>query len=261
VARILERLDPITSLILTAGDPAAICQTMVAAVEAGDVEGLIAATGDRSLAIPAFRYAGILTAGQELTPEARDILIRLDTLIIVRSVETDRWVPVMTVPAYLRLALAEGQVPETFPVLTDLISSARKRLVIASPFLDPGFERLAPGVERLVHEGGTCTLITRELLVEDSHNAKAVARLRSRCGNASALDVVSWEEGGLGLHMKVVVVDSCRAYIGSANFTWGGMGQHAEMGVRLDGPSVPMIEQLLDKLADELRGRRRLHAR
>lgn len=234
---------------------------MLAAVESGDVDGLIAATGERSLAVPALRYAGVITAERVLTPAARDVLIRLDTAVAMRSVDADRWAPVMTVPAYLRAALSEGDVLETLPVLRDLISSARRRVVIASPFLDPGFEHLAPGIERLIRSGGNFRLITRELLVPDSHNAQAVERLRRRCGDSGALDVVSWEEGGLGLHMKVVVADSRRAYVGSANFTWGGMGQHAEMGVRLDGPAVPVIELLLDTLADELKGRRRLRAR
>jgi phosphatidylserine/phosphatidylglycerophosphate/cardiolipin synthase-like enzyme len=83
-----------------------------------------------------------------------------------------------------------------------------------------------------------------------------VNRLRDRCENSSDFEVIHWEEAGLGLHMKALVVDSRQAYVGSANFTRGGFGYHAELGVLLEGPSAMKVERLLLTLAEEMRSRK-----
>jgi phosphatidylserine/phosphatidylglycerophosphate/cardiolipin synthase-like enzyme len=132
---------------------------------------------------------------------------------------------------------------------------------MASPFLDIGFENLISAIVCFVGRGGSFLLITRELAPPGSHNSATVCELRRQCENDSHLEIVSWEEEGLGLHLKAAVADSAKAYVGSANFTSGGMGDHAELGLKLSGPSVREIEHLLDLLADELRERKRLQSR
>jgi phosphatidylserine/phosphatidylglycerophosphate/cardiolipin synthase-like enzyme len=261
MAGLLEPLEPLADLVALTDDPLATCAALMDAVVGGDITAMLRRLGAGDLVLPALRYAGVIGTDGRLSPTARDQLLRLEVLVASATADTDRWAPVMTVPAYLRMALPEGRVAETLPALLDLVSGARRRIVMASPFLDPGFESLIPSVDRFVTSGGRFMLITRELIKPDSHNAKLVRQLRMQCGTGGNLEVVSWEEEGLGLHLKAAVADSRRAYVGSANFTRGGMGQHAELGVRLEGPSVAGIEHLLDTLAEELRGRRRLRAR
>lgn len=260
MASILERLEPLAELVEATPEPVATCAALLAALEAYEPSALAATLGGTDLTVSALRYAGILSSDGTLGQSARDQLLRLEALVAVRSADRDCWGPVMTVPSYLRRSLPQGHIRETFPVLLDLVSNARRRLVMASPFLDRGFENLISAASLLTRRGGDFLLITRELTDPGSHNSAMTRLLRNRC-DATRLEVVSWEEEGLGLHMKAAVADSHRAYVGSANFTWGGMGEHAELGVYLDGPTVGEIERLLDVLADELRARRRLQAR
>lgn len=43
------------------------------------------------------------------------------------------------------------------------------------------------------------------------------------------------------LHAKVIIADESEAIIGSANFTHSGSHRNLEAGLRLRGPSVPML--------------------
>lgn len=261
MAGFLESLTPLAGLVAATADPAATCAALLAAAGTGTPDAAMQVIGGGDLVRPALRYAGLLDADGRWTPDARDRLLRLEGAVAVMVSGVDRWLPVMTVPAYLRGALPGGRVDETFPAIRDLIAGAGRRVVMASPFLDAGFEQLIPAITRFLVNGGQFLLITRDLVNPASPNARVVAVLRAACASNRNLEVVSWEEEGLGLHMKALVADARQAYVGSANFTWGGLGQHAELGIRLEGPAVAEIEHLLDGLATALRSRRRLRAR
>jgi len=261
MAGILEPLEPLLALVKSAADPEAVSTALLAAAGNHDTEAMVRVLGHGDLASAALRYAGVLDASGSLAPDARDRLLRLDTVVGLYNEDVDKWSVVMTVPDYLRAVLPHGELSETLRTLHDMIAAARRRIVIASPFLDPGFERLIPGLSSFLSRDGNVLLITRELARPDSHNAAMVRSLREHCAHSAQLQVVSWEEEGLGLHLKALVADGTSAYVGSANFTWGGLSAHAELGVRLHGPSVRRIECLLDLLAEELRRRRRLQSR
>lgn len=261
MAGILESLDPLVDLLSRGVDGRAACATLVGFVERGDATSLPGVFLDRELALVALRYANIIDEGGRITRNARDQLIRLDTVLGLRELGSDRWTAVMTVPDYLRTALKDGPVVETLPTIRRMVASAQRRIILASPFLNQGFGELTANLARFLASGGELLVITRQLLDPESLNAQAVGRLRSACNDQDRLDIVSWEEEGLGLHLKAVIADSRTAYVGSANLTWGGFGDHAELGVLLEGPSVAGVERALDGLALELRRRRRLQAR
>jgi len=261
MAGILEPLEPLLALVKSAAEPEAASAALLTAASSHDTETMLRILGNRDLAAAALRYAGVLDVDGALTPEARDQLLRLDTIVRLHNQVVDQWSVVMTIPDYLRAILPRGQLAETFCTLHDIITGARQRLVIASPFLDPGFERLIPSLCSFLGRNGHVLLITRELARPDSHNAVVVRSLRAHCEHSPQLQVVSWEEEGLGLHLKALIADGTDAYIGSANLTWAGLGGQAELGVRLHGPAVRKIESLLDLLAEELRRRRRLQSR
>lgn len=260
----LERLEPLVELVEATTDPQATCNAAVAAVEASNVGALIHALDDERFAGSALKYGGVLDVEGRLTASARDQFLRLQALLATRASvqDNDRWNEVMTVPPYLKNALSSQEVRETSAVLRDLISKATESIIMASPFLDKGFHGLMPEVSNFMNRGGKFLLVTSNLL-ESRHNAEVVSELRNGFANVSAdrLEVVSWEEEGLGLHMKSLVADSSRAYVGSANFTWYGMGQQAELGVLLEGPQVAGLERLLHSLATVIKERKRLRAR
>lgn len=261
MAGILESLDPLVDLLRGRTDGRAVCAALVASVERGDVASLPGAFLDRELALVALRYADIIDEQGRIASNARDQLIRLDTVLAIQELGTDRWTTVLTVPDFLRATLRDTLVVETLPAIRKIVACAERRIVLASPFLNEGFGELVAHVARFLDRGGEVLVITRQLLDPESLNSEAIGRLRSACGAQVRLDVVSWEEEGLGLHLKAVIADSRTAYVGSANFTWGGLGDHAELGVLLEGPSVAGVERALDGLAVELRRRRRLQAR
>jgi len=257
----LERLEPLVALVLLTANPSATCDAMLASISEGEIATVPELFTSQDLVYPALRYAGIIDGVSQPLQSARDQMLRLQTLVALRLGEANSWSTVVTVPPYLRASLPAGEIAETLPVLRQLVIEAQRRLVIVSPFLDSGFVALEPALERFLHAGGTILLITRDLLDPGTDNARVVNALRRRCGSPPNLMTVSWEEEGLGLHIKAVIADSRLAYVGSANLTRGGMGSHAELGVRLEGPAVRGIERLLEILADELRRRRTLRAR
>jgi phosphatidylserine/phosphatidylglycerophosphate/cardiolipin synthase-like enzyme len=263
----LHQLEPLAGLVEAADETATILTRLNMAIAAGDAKGLPELFPDSRTAASCLRYAGILDANGNLLPGAHDRLIELRTLMALQGGPANRWAPVMTVPPFLRRALPEGSVLETLPVVRRLVTGARRRLLIASPFLDSSFAALVPAIARFVGNGGQCLLITRDLLEEGpaGRNRGIVNRLRSAVADAGSevgrLEVVSWEEVGLGIHMKVLVADSGAAYVGSANLTWGGLGDHAEIGIYLEGSPVIEIERLIEAVAVTLRERRGWRAR
>lgn len=261
MARLLESLEPLLALVLATPDPATTAAALLTDVGSGDSANLLALLGSSDLSVAALRFAGVVLPSGQLSLDARDQLIRLETLLAARKDDKDGWRLVVTAPPYFRKSVPSEILLETLPSLISIVSSARRRLIIASPFLDTGFLGLAPFISRLLAAGGQVVLLTRQLADPTSQNSVAVRELRKSCVDARRLEVASWEDDGLGLHLKAIVVDSQHAYVGSANLTRAGMGQHAELGVLLEGPSVREIERLLDGLADALKLRRRLQSR
>jgi phosphatidylserine/phosphatidylglycerophosphate/cardiolipin synthase-like enzyme len=51
------------------------------------------------------------------------------------------------------------------------------------------------------------------------------------------------------LHAKVIVADRKKAILGSANFSWGGMSSHYEIGVLLEGKDAWTLSELVDEIA------------
>ena len=64
-------------------------------------------------------------------------------------------------------------------------------------------------------------------------------------GNLRVTEVLT-DLSQLGSHAKVLVVDREVAYVGSANITGAGLGRHVEIGVRLSGPQIADLVQLLN---------------
>ncbi len=52
------------------------------------------------------------------------------------------------------------------------------------------------------------------------------------------------------LHAKVIVADRKKAVLGSANFSWGGMSAHYEIGVLLEGKDAWTLSKLVDEVAN-----------
>ncbi|WP_159327190.1 phospholipase D-like domain-containing protein [Streptomyces tendae] len=269
MARVLEPLSPLVSLLLQASAPvdtAAAATDIAAAGGTGlEVTTLITnAVIDRRLVSYTLVHAGVLDKAGKLT-EAAPLLLAQAHAMVAMSVE-EGWELVLTVPAFLKDSLGTmsrnnggpGLPLDTGRTIREVAESAQTRLVIAAPYLHPSFVvALAPALTTLLEAGGTATVITRALgwsaPNRSDANVEAVSVLREAAGSLSArLKVCSWDENGLGVHFKVVLADDQLAYIGSANLTPGGTGAHAEAGVLLRGTRVRSLSHWLQAVADEL---------
>lgn len=259
MGRILEHLEALLELLLLAPDPTRTVADLVDLAANKDSAGILAMLPASPLAAAALLRAGVIGESGALVLTARETLLRTQGIVAERLKPHDTWHEVATVPAYLRPHVDLRTFTETLPSLLELVAKARSQLIIASPFLDTGFGHLLPRLQTFSAQGGSLLVITRELTRNDSRNSTIVRELRRICAKGK-LAVASWEDEGLGLHIKALVADGRRAYVGSANFTWGGIGQQAELGVLLEGPSVSRIAIYLQELADALRSRRRFQA-
>jgi phosphatidylserine/phosphatidylglycerophosphate/cardiolipin synthase-like enzyme len=76
--------------------------------------------------------------------------------------------------------------------------------------------------------------------------AELIAHVETE-GRADLLTVTPFRDDAPWAHLKVLTVDSDRAYIGSANVTRPGLGRaNLEMGVLVKGSKVRIIEEILD---------------
>ena len=174
-----------------------------------------------------------------------------------------------TVPAFLAKAFdtftstTPGvRAERTAAVVSAVAAGARSSLTIAAPYLATvAVDALIPSARRVLDAGGTVKVITRALSPRSPEPAKAnitvVGALReAAAGRPGRLRVSSWEEDGLGVHLKAIVADDADAYLGSANLTGPGQLGHAEAGVRLPPQLALPLARWLGMLADALDARR-----
>lgn len=261
----LARIRPLVGLLSLQSDPDRAVTMLLEHLDRGEIEGATGLFHDPSLASSCLRHSEIISSDRSgFTASARDRIIEARTLLAVRRQTHDQWIPVLTVPPFARSVLAAGTVVETAPALRRLMTAARNHLIIASPFLDSEADALLSRIPAFVAAGGHCLVLTQGLrrsgypdnrtIIDRLRRSTTELTMNERTGG---LDIVSWDDGGLGVHMKVVVADGRAAYVGSANLTRGGLSSHAEIGVHLAGPSVAPLEQYLLAMAEEVRTRSR----
>ncbi|MFF0089249.1 phospholipase D-like domain-containing protein [Streptomyces canus] len=269
MARVLEPLRPLVSLLQQAADPVRVAAAATSLAAAGAtaakvIEQVANAVTDQRLVPHTLVHAGVLREDGRLT-EAAPLLLAQAHAMVAMSVE-DNWDLVLTVPTFLRDSLnsmsrdngGPGLPLDTERTLRMVAESAKNRLVMAAPYLHPSFvSALAPAMADLLANGGRAVVITRALGVSapkrSEANVDSVSILREAAGaNGGRLKICSWDEPGLGVHFKVLLADEHLAYVGSANLTPGGTSSHAEAGVLLRGRRVRSLSRWLHVVADEL---------
>jgi hypothetical protein len=233
VARLLDAVTPLADLLARTSEPdatvasiRAACPEGVAAVlrliqEAGSTAGINA-----RLMTLAAAQAGINATddGPSTVAELAAIGGALEILVDTRR-EPDVSL-VFTVPAFLSGAFdafssktTVVRVERTAAVVSTVAATARSSLTIAAPFLAAvAFEQLVPQARRVLDSGGVVAVITRALSPRSPEpaqsNIAAVEALRQvASGRPGRLRVSSWEEAGLGVHLKTVVADNTDAYL------------------------------------------------
>lgn len=264
-------MTPLADLVARTPDPPAVIAAIHAACAAGPAavaEVLRRAGGHESLTSLALTHAGVASASGPVQLGA--VAGALDVVLEQRA--GGDVTLALTVPPFLATAFDtfRGENPavrtdRTAAAVAAVAASARNRLVIAAPYLTAvGIEDLLSHVKRVTGGGGQVIVITRGLSprcpTPSADNLDAVAALRATVDGypGGSVRVSSWEEDGLGVHLKAVVADACDAYLGSANLTGPGRSSHAEAGVRLPPRLAGPLAAWLNLIADELDGRRGL---
>ena len=276
MARLLDAVTPLADLVARTSDP----DTTVASIRAACLEGPSAvmraardataeAGVDQRLVMLAVRHAG-MTPTDGTPPTVTELAAVGGALEILVDARRNGDVSlVLTVPAYLVAAFdaftsaTPGvRTERTATVVMEVAASARSSLTIAAPYLTAiAVEELVPHAIRVLGAGGVVKVVTRALSPRSPEPARsniaAVGTLRNAAAQRPGqLRVSSWEEDGLGIHLKAVVADNADAYLGSANLTgWGQFG-HAEAGVRLPARLALPLAGWIGLLADALDGRR-----
>jgi phosphatidylserine/phosphatidylglycerophosphate/cardiolipin synthase-like enzyme len=157
---------------------------------------------------------------------------------------------VITIPEpYGTLLAYQTRCRTTLGVLSQLLTQAEHRVIIAAPFFQPG-HGLADGVlanavqaslQRgvnvdVVSTGHSLSTLNRNRLIE-----KAVGKLQFFQPSANLTD-----EHRLGSHAKFCVADGESAYVGSANLTSPGLSGQLELGLLVCGEIAHQIEQFWD---------------
>lgn len=275
MARLLDAVTPLADLLARTPDPDATIASVRAACADGSAavvqvvrEAADAAGIDPKLMMLAATHAGITTDGTAPTVVALAALGGALEILVDARRDGDVSL-VFTVPAFLASAFDRFtsstpgvRAERTATVVTAVAASARSSLTIAAPYLATvAVDALAPHAARVLDAGGVVTVVTRALSPrspEPAHsNIAAVQALRDvASGRPGRLRVSSWEEEGLGVHLKAVVADDADAYLGSANLTGSGQLGHAEAGVRLPIRLARPLAGWLSLLADALDARR-----
>ena len=161
---------------------------------------------------------------------------------------------VITVPEPFGAELASRfGVRTTLGVLTELLASARRHVVIAAPFIQ-GAEGLHAGplgmsLIAALKRGIRVDLISTgaSLAGLDLRSLRDIAGTRFRIFQPR--DNVE-DPRMLGSHAKFCLCDAEHVYIGSANITQKGISGYLEMGVLLHGKSSQQVSYLVHALMD-----------
>ena len=156
------------------------------------------------------------------------------------------WAPVATLPNELRAMLRPPPLRQTAGVLLDLVDRATADIWLAAPYVDPhAVEFLADSLLGAGRRSVSVVVITS--LGHAVHFVELARRWDVDPDVRGRLRVseVQTHLSSLGSHAKVIVVDSERGYVGSANLTAAGLGRHVEIGVELGGPQVAELTRIL----------------
>lgn len=140
--------------------------------------------------------------------------------------------------------------------LLELCREADSEILITSPFLERGgVDWLFPGLEGALERGVSVSIISRELRPGEP-NFEAVKKLVRESQSAPGeIELYDYYETHpeqstplYTLHSKVLIVDTEKAYVGSANFTKYGFSANLEIGVIVSGPTVKNLKHILSRV-------------
>ncbi len=156
-----------------------------------------------------------------------------------------------TLDQELRERLPDG-VADLRSAVVNLIASAEKRIVLASPFWDEETaDELCGLLSRRAAAGVRIDLLGR-VVGGPSSSGIALKNLADHL-DPEQTRAVSWFRsvskdrfGSETFHFKVAIADGTRAYLGTANFTSPSLRSRMELGIVASGGLASTLEKLVD---------------
>lgn len=137
----------------------------------------------------------------------------------------------------------------TSETLIGLVNGAARTVRFASAYVDPpGLQLLEQAMRGAVARGVELTI----LAVPRLERSNAVEEFVSRLGQRKSVHVYRAADDGEFPHVKLLIADSASAYVGSANFTRGGLTSNLEVGAIVRGRDVAVLDKFFDMLLSRL---------
>ena len=147
-----------------------------------------------------------------------------------------------------------GDINDISSLLIDLVRSANKQISIMSPFTNKeGFKSILTPLNACINN----PKITLYLTASDQNKEMIIKQITSQVplkmkrGLKVYFCSPELVEADNLPHAKVLITDSFRGYLGSANFTKQGLQSRFELGVELDEKQSCTVEQLLKLLVSK----------
>ena len=135
--------------------------------------------------------------------------------------------------------------------IIEIIELAQKSLLMTSPFLqEHGITSLIQALYQALARGVEVTVLTQEANNIASSQSLALEELRREAERLGGR-LIAYSTGfqvGTTLHAKLVVADTKKMVLGSANITGPGLGQNVEAGVVLGEKEATEVRLVVEEL-------------
>jgi hypothetical protein len=158
----------------------------------------------------------------------------------------------------LRRVQSELRLVPLFQLVEDVIRSTDHHCWLGAPYWNAdALDQLGPALGGLARRGGRVTFVCQggpPVGLADPLPVvrRAATEIVGEGGHATVLAFETRSSGGRNvlLHAKFALADYRVGYLGSANMTGQGFGNHLEVGVRLPTSEAAHLTQLLEHLVE-----------
>ena len=146
---------------------------------------------------------------------------------------------------------------QLYPSICSLISNSSNSISIINPFFDSGgTERIGPYLKAAVAKGVKIRIITgRPNADTDTGKDDSLQDLITILGGTKNIEVRHFHgyQGRLSysVHAKLMLFDSQRAYLGSANFTKRSLSANIELGAIILDAKVKVLEDAFELIWEQ----------
>ena len=164
------------------------------------------------------------------------------------------WKKLLKSSGNIRISELSEEIDDISNLLTSLVSSAIKTVSIVSPFTNKaGLNSVLAPLKSCKNLPSNSIYLTADTLDQEMIYKQIIKLIPSKMLEHLRIYFCTSEEmdGDYLPHAKLLIVDSIKGYLGSANFTKQGLTSRFEVGVELDEQQSKTVEKLLRMLVEK----------